>query len=97
MRLPQDFDRYKSDGRTIEIDLQDPATHQLGELDGKGGGGEAASRRFVEWLRSLDWDVSTEHRGRIRIGGKTADEDRDVFALQLALVNEFVSSGSVIH
>ena len=97
MRLPEDFDRYKSDGRTIEIDLQDLSTQQLAELDGKTGSAEAASRRFVDWLRSLDWNVTTEHRGPMRIGGKTADQDTDVFDLQLALVNEFVSSGVLIH
>ncbi len=31
MRIPADFDRYKSDGRTIDIDLNDPMIKGIGE------------------------------------------------------------------
>ena len=47
MRIPTDFDRYKSDGRTIDIDLNDPMINDIGEPQDT-----PAAVRFVEWLRS---------------------------------------------
>ncbi len=29
MRIPADFDRYKSDGRVSDIDLNDPSINQI--------------------------------------------------------------------
>ena len=61
MRIPANLNRYKNDGRTIDTDLNDPVIHQLSEKEGK-----AATIRFVEWLRSYGWRVSTEQSGRMQ-------------------------------
>ena len=54
MRLPEEANRWKSDGRTIELDLNDPAVAQS-DTPGK----KPMALRFAEWLRSNGWTVST--------------------------------------
>ena len=95
MRIPADFDRYKSDGRTIEINLRDPSINQLRELDGGGEDGKDTTIRLVEWLRSNGWTVSTEHRGPMRIGGRTGRQDQSVADLELLLLDEFLHSNCI--
>ena len=43
MRLPEEANKWKSDGRMIDIDLNDPSIHQLGELNGEAGGNHGAT------------------------------------------------------
>ena len=93
MRLPEEANKWKSDGRTIDIDLHDPSIHQLGELNGEAG--ETTARRFVEWLRANEWTVSTEHHGPMRIGGKTSQQDDSIASLELLLLDEFLHLGCV--
>ena len=94
-RLPADFDWYKSDGRAIEIDLHDPSINELRELDGEGDGGTDTARRLVEWLRSITWTVSTEHRGPMRVGERTGRQDKSVARLELRLLDEVLHSNCV--
>ena len=47
MRVPADFDRYKSDGRVIDIDVNDPSINQVGEPQDT-----PTAQRFADWLRS---------------------------------------------
>ena len=63
MRVPADFDRYKSDGRVIDIDVNDPSINQVGEPQDT-----PTAQRFADWLRANGWTVSTAHRGEMRIG-----------------------------
>ena len=63
MRLPEEGKRWKSDGRTIELDLNDPAM-TLNDTPGD----EPTAHRFAAWLRSNGWTVSTQHRGPMRVG-----------------------------
>ena len=92
MRIPADFDRYKSDGRAIDIDLNDPMINDIGEPHDT-----PATVRFVEWLRSNGWMVSTEHRGAMRIGGRTPDEDESVTAFAFDLLDEFSGVGHRVY
>ena len=92
MRIPADFDRYKSDGRMIDIDLNDLSINQIGKPQDK-----PAALRLAEWLRSNGWTVSTEHRGEMRIGGRTASQDKSVAAFALDLLDEFSGVGSRIY
>ena len=85
MRIPEDFDKYKSDGRVIDLDLNDPSM-ALSDKPGE----KTTSVQLLEWLRSNGWAVSTEHRGPMRIGGKTADQDEAVASLESMLLDEFV-------
>ena len=84
MRIPADFNRYKSNGRRIDIDLDDPVINQLGEREGK-----AAKIRFADWLRSNGWNVSTQHSGPMRVGDRTSEQDKFVASLELLLLDEF--------
>ena len=43
MRLPEEANKWKSDGRMIDIDLNDPSIHQLGELNDEAGGNHGAT------------------------------------------------------
>ena len=92
MRIPADFDRYKSDGRAIDIDLNDSSINQIGEPQDK-----PTAQRFVDWLRSNGWTVSTEHRGEMRIGGRTASQDKSVATFALDLLDEFSGVGDRIY
>ena len=92
MRIPADFDRYKSDGRVIDIDLNDPSINQIGEPQDK-----PTTLRFAEWLRSNGWTVSTEHHGEMRIGGRTASQDESIAAFALDLLDEFSGVGNRIY
>ena len=92
MRLPEEANRWKSDGRVIEIDLNDPSINQVGEPQDK-----PAAHRLVEWLRSNGWTVSTEHCGEMRIGGRTARQDKSVAAFALDLLDEFSGVGDRIY
>ena len=89
MRLPEEANRWKSDGRIIELDLHDPSINQLGELDGVDGDGKDTTIRFRDWLRSNGRTVITEHRGPMRIGGRTSGQDESVAKLELLLLDEF--------
>ena len=90
MRLPEEANRWKSDGRTIELDLNDPAM-ALSDTPGD----EPTALRFAAWLRSNGWTVSTQHSGVMRIGGRTSDQDESVAKLELLLLDEFVHSDCV--
>ena len=90
MRLPEEANRWKSDGRTIELDLNDPSL-VLSDTPG----GEPTAHRFAAWLRSNGWTVSTQHRGPIRVGGRTSDQDGSVAKLEQLLLDEFVHSDCV--
>ena len=92
MRLPEEANRWRSDGRTIELDLSDLSINQLGELDGVEGDGTDQTLRFGEWLRSNGWTVITEHRGPMRIGGRAGHQDKSVAAFELMLLDEFMHS-----
>ena len=65
MWLPEEANLWKSDGRTIELDLNDPSIAQS-DTPGK----KPTALRFAEWLRSNGWTVSTEHGGPLQIGGR---------------------------
>ena len=91
MRIPAAFDQYKSDGRVIDIDLNDPSINQIGEPQDK-----LAALRLTEWLRSNGWTVSTEHCGEMRIGGRTARQDRSVATFAVDLLDEFSGVGERI-
>ena len=84
MRIPADFDRYKSDGRTIEINLNHPLITLSGDPEDA-----ADAARFVDWLRSNGWTVDTEYRGGMAIGGRTVDEDQSVLEFAKDLIVEF--------
>ena len=84
MRVPADFDRYKSDGRTIEINLNHPLIMHSGDPEDAAG-----AARFVDWLRSNGWTVDTEYRGGMAIGGRTVDEDQSVLEFAKDLIVEF--------
>ena len=84
MRVPADFDRYKSDGRTIEINLKHPLITLSGDPEDAAG-----AARFVEWLRSNGWTVDTEYCGGMAIGGRTVDEDQSVLEFAKDLIVEF--------
>ena len=66
-----------------------PICTRTGEKEGK-----AATIRFVQWLRSYGWTVSTEHSGPMRIGGWT-EEDEDVAKLVFDLLDEFTHAGLI--
>ena len=84
MRIPADFDRYKSGGPAFEIDLNYPMINDIGEPEHI-----PAAARFAAWLRSQGWTVDTERRGRMRIGGRTLEEDASVRDLAMDLLQEF--------
>ena len=63
MRLPEEANRWKSDGRTIELDLNDPSL-ALSDTPGD----EPTAQRFAAWLRSNGWTVPTEHSGATSVG-----------------------------
>ena len=90
MRLPEEARRWQSDGRVIELDLNDYIVEDLATSP------TAAEIPFSDWLRSNGWTVNTEHRGPMQIGGKTADQDKEVFNLQLRLLNEYAGA-RLIH
>ena len=90
MRLPDEVNKYKSDGRTIQLDLND---HIVADIATEP---DAAAIPFADWLRSHGWTVNTQHQGAMQIGGKTADQDKDVFNLQLRLLNEYAGA-HLIH
>ena len=90
MRIPAKFNRYKNDGRTIDIDLNGPVIHQLSEKEGK-----AATIRFVEWLRSYGWRVQQSKAGGCKIGRWTSELEKSVASLELLLLDEFSNSGVV--
>ena len=95
MRLPEEAKRWQSDGRTIELDLNDPSINQLGELDEVEGDTTDQTTRFRDWLRSNGWTVTTEHRGPMRIGGRTAHQDESVAKLEFDLLDEFTRAGCI--
>ena len=84
MRVPADFDRYKSDGRPIDIDLNDPMINDIGEPEDI-----PAAARFAAWLRSNGWTVDTRRGGAMRIGGRTLEEDASARDFALDLLQEF--------
>ena len=84
MRLPEAANRWKSDGRTIELDLNDPALVLSGTP-----GDEPTAHRFAAWPRSNVWTVSTQHSGPMRIGGRTSEQDGTVTKLEQLLLHEF--------
>ena len=90
MRLPEEAQRWQSDGRTIDLDLTDYIVADIATEPA------AATIPFADWLRSNGWTVNTQHQGAMRIGGKTADQDREVFNLQLRLLNEYAGA-HLIH
>ena len=90
MRLPEKANRWRSDGRTIELDLNDPAM-ALSDTPGD----EPTAQRFATWLCSYGWTVSTQHRGPMRVGGQTSDHDGSVAKLELSLLDEFSHSDCV--
>ena len=90
MRLPEDANRWKSDGRIINLDLNDPSMAQSDKP-----GDKPTSLRFAEWLRSNGWTVSTEYGGPLRIGGQTSGKDGSVAELQELLLDEFLHSDCV--
>ena len=90
MRLPNHVDQYAGDGRVIELDAHD---HILADIATEAG---APSIPFATWLRAHGWNVNTDHQGPMRIGGKTADQAKDVFELQLRLLNEYAGA-NLIH
>ena len=90
MRIPGDFDRYKSDGRTIELDLNDPA---MAQSDNPGA--KPTAQRFADGLPSNGWNVSTQHSGPMRVGGRASEQDKSVASLELLLLDEFSRSGVV--
>ena len=90
MSLPEEANRWKSDGRIIELDTGDQAVRQIGE------GHDPSAPTFAAWLHGHGWTVNTQHRGAMRIGGKTADADDDVAALERLPLEEYALSG-VIH
>ena len=92
MRLPEEANRWKSDGRTIDLNLNDPSINQLGKLDEVEGDATDQTTRFRDWLRSNGWTVITGHRGPMRIGGKTANQDKPVAEFELMLLDEFMHS-----
>ena len=95
MRLPEEANRWKSDGRSIELDFHDPSINQLGELDLLDGDAKDTTIRFRDWLRSNGWTVIMEHRGPMRIGGRTGHQDKSVAVLELMLLDEFLHSRCV--
>ena len=92
MRVPADFDRYKSDGRVIDIDVNDPSINQIGEPQDT-----PTAQRFADWLRSNGWTVSTAHRGEMRIGGLTVSQDTSVAACALDLLDECSGVGNRMY
>ena len=90
MRLPEEANRWKSDGRVIDLDLNDPSIAQLDKP-----GETTTVLRFAEWLRSNEWTVSTEHHGPMWIGGRTSEQDESVAKLELLLLDEFAHSDCV--
>ena len=90
MRLPEEANRWKSDGRIIELDTGDQAVRQIGE------GHDPSAPTFAAWLHGHGWTVNTQPGGAMRTGGKPADEDDDVAALERVLLEEYALSG-VIH
>ena len=92
MRLPEDFNQYKSDGRVIDLDLNDPSMAQSDKP-----GEKTTALRLAEWLRLYGWTVSTQHSGEMRIGGRTARQDESVAKLELVLLDEFSRSGCVYY
>ena len=93
MRLREEANRWNErDGRTIELDLNDPSINQLGELDEVEGDATDQTIRFRDWLRANGWTVNTEHQGPMRIGGRTGRQDKPVAAFELMLLDEFMNS-----
>ena len=90
MRLPEEANRWKSDGRLINLDLNDPSINALGESEDK-----HTTLLFAEWLRSNGWTVSTQHSGQMQIGGRNAGQDESVAELERLLLDEFYHSGCV--
>ena len=90
MRLPEEANRWKSDGRSINLDLNDPSINALGESEDK-----STTLRFAEWLRSNGWTVSTQHSGQMQIGGRNAGQDESVAELERLLLDEFYHSDCV--
>ena len=90
MRLPEEANRWKSDGRSINLDLNEPSINALGELEDK-----PTTLRFAAWLRSNGWTVSTQHSGQMQIGGQNAGQDESVAELERLLLDEFYHSDCV--
>ena len=90
MRLPEEANRWKSDGRSINLDLNDPSIKALGESEDK-----PTTLRFSEWLRSNGSAVSTQHSGQMQIGGRNARRDESVAELERLLLDEFYHSDCV--
>ena len=55
------------------------------------------AQRLTDWLRSNGWTVSTEHRGEMRIGGRTVSQDKSVAAFALDLLDEFSGVGNRMY
>ena len=53
MRLPEEANRWKSDGRIIELDTGDQAVRQIGE------GHDPSAPTFAAWLHGHGWTVTT--------------------------------------
>ena len=68
--------------------MNDPSINQLGELDEVDGDATDQTTRFRDWLRANGWTVNTEHRGPMRIGGRTGRQDKSVAAFELMLLDE---------
>ena len=90
MRLPEEANRWKSDGRTIKLDLHDLAM-ALRDTPGD----EPTAFRFAEWFHSNGWTVSTQHSGPMRIGDRTSDQNEYVAKLELLLLDEFTHSDCI--
>ena len=58
-------------------------------------GDKPTAYHFTDWLRSNGWNVSTQHSGPMRIGGRTSEQDTSVARLGLLLLDEFSHSGVV--
>ena len=54
MRLPEDFNQYKSDGRVIDLDLNDPSMAQSDKP-----GEKTTALRLAEWLRLYGQERTT--------------------------------------
>ena len=68
MRLPEETNRWKRDGRTINLDL----THRWRKNDKPGD--KPSSLRFAEWHRSDGWSESTQYSGLMRNRGQTTGQ-----------------------
>ena len=75
MRTPADFDRYKSDGRVIDIDWNDPSINQIGEPQDK-----PATLRFACQISGLTYTLSpiltSTHRQAMCAENRDSLQDR---------------------